>query len=72
MYLSPATLTPAYGRTYKTAAEIKAAWDSGKDFRYGYSGPYCSIRDIELLKRDHSSIRLFDSTSKVDVIVFTI
>lgn len=26
------TLTPAYGRDYKTAKEVKAAWDAQKDF----------------------------------------
>jgi hypothetical protein len=26
------TLTPAYGRDYKSAKEVKAAWDAGKDF----------------------------------------
>lgn len=27
------TLVPAYGRDYKTAKEVKAAWEAGKDFR---------------------------------------
>ena len=26
-------LVPAYGRDYKTAAEVKAAWEGGKDFK---------------------------------------
>lgn len=26
------TLTPAYGRDYKNAKEVKAAWDQGRDF----------------------------------------
>lgn len=26
------TLTPAYGRDYKSAKEVKADWDAGKDF----------------------------------------
>lgn len=34
MYYS---LTPAYGRDYKTAAEVKAAFDSGKDFVGDYN-----------------------------------
>lgn len=29
---TPMTLYPAYGRNYKTAKEVKAAWTSGKDF----------------------------------------
>ena len=27
------TLVPAYGRDYKTAKEVKADWESGKDFK---------------------------------------
>ena len=26
------TLTPSYGRDYKSAKEVKAAWEEGKDF----------------------------------------
>ena len=26
------TLTPAYGRDYKSAKQVKADWDAGKDF----------------------------------------
>ena len=26
------TLLPAYGRTYKNAAAVRADWDAGKDF----------------------------------------
>ncbi len=29
-------LTPAYSRDYKNAAEVKAAWTSGKDFEGDY------------------------------------
>ena len=29
MYL---TLTPAYGRDYKSGKEVQADWDAGKDF----------------------------------------
>ncbi len=29
-------LTPAYGRDYKNAAEVKAAWTAGKDFEGDY------------------------------------
>lgn len=34
MYYS---LTPAYGRDYKTAKEVKEAFDSGKDFVGDYN-----------------------------------
>ncbi len=27
------TVTPAYGRDYKTAKEVEADWEAGKDFR---------------------------------------
>lgn len=27
------TLVPAYGRDYKSAKEVKADWDDGKDFQ---------------------------------------
>ncbi len=29
-------LTPAYGRDYKNAAAVKAAWNEGKDFEGDY------------------------------------
>lgn len=29
-------LVPAYGRDYKTKAEVVAAWESGKDFEGDY------------------------------------
>lgn len=43
------TLTPAYGRDYKTKAEAEAAWTSGKDFQIQPSGVYTSIRDLPQL-----------------------
>ena len=43
-------LSPAYGRDYKSAKEVKAALLSGKDFRIESIGPnagrYCSLRDF--------------------------
>lgn len=30
--MSHLTLSPAYGRDYKSAKEVKADWESGKDF----------------------------------------
>lgn len=30
-------LTPAYGRDYKTKAEVVQAWEDGKDFEGDYS-----------------------------------
>lgn len=33
------TLVPAYGRDYKSQKEVKADWESGKDFRINTYGP---------------------------------
>ncbi len=46
-----ATLTPAYGRDYKSAKAAKADWDGGKDFVYNdmmspFNGKYCSKSDL--------------------------
>lgn len=43
------TLSPAYGRDYKSKAEVEADFRSGKDFKMetlGQGGTYCSIRDF--------------------------
>lgn len=42
MYLS---VTPAYGRDYKSKKEVLADWEAGKDFQLQPSGQYMSIRD---------------------------
>lgn len=42
-------LLPAYGRQYDTLDEAEADWVGGKDFRI-LNGPYCSLRDVQLLK----------------------
>jgi hypothetical protein len=39
-------LVPAYGRDYKSQAEVKAAWNRGEDFKLPY-GPYCNKADAE-------------------------
>lgn len=45
------TLTPAYGRDYKSQREVKNAFESGKDFEIASVGPdlgrYTSIRDFQ-------------------------
>ena len=38
---------PAYGRDYKTQAEVKADWEAGKDFRDAASGRYVNKADAE-------------------------
>ena len=50
-------LTAAYGRTYKNKDEAMAAWNAGKDFKI-VTGPYCSKRDIDTLRRIHETILL--------------
>lgn len=45
-------LIPAYGRTYKTEADMLQGWKDGKDFMV-WNGPYCSIRDVELMKKEY-------------------
>lgn len=40
-----ATVTPAYGRDYKSKAAALADWKAGKDFRHALTGQYLSIRD---------------------------
>ena len=47
-YLS---LTPAYGRDYKSAREVTQAFLDGKDFEIAsmfgsFGGRYCSVRDF--------------------------
>ncbi len=45
------TLIPAYGRDYKSQAEVHKDWDDGKDFKIAdisckWDGSYTSIRDM--------------------------
>lgn len=44
------TLTPAYGRDYKSKAEVIADFVSGKDFEANspFSSGKCSIRDFPI------------------------
>ena len=37
-------VTPAYGRDYKSMAQVKEAWHAGNDFLI--HGKYVSIRDV--------------------------
>jgi hypothetical protein len=51
------TIMPAYGRQYKTSQEAKADWNAGKDFKI-VNGPYLSIRDIDYIKDNYTSVWL--------------
>ena len=44
------TVSGAYGKDYKSAADAKIAFLSGKDFKMesiGQGGTYCSVRDFQ-------------------------
>lgn len=45
------TLSPAYGRDYKSKAALLADWEAGKDFVLHsiWEAGYCSVRDGEAL-----------------------
>ena len=46
-------LIGAYGRTYATRNDASRDWVQGKDFKIKGGGPYCSVRDIEVMRRMH-------------------
>ena len=50
-------LIPAYGRKYETEVEAFEAWQSGADFKIE-DGPYCSIRDIDLIRKNYPVISI--------------
>jgi hypothetical protein len=39
------TLTPAYGRDYKSSKAVLADWNSGKDFKMASTGQYVNNED---------------------------
>jgi len=43
-------LTPAYGRDYKTKAEVIAAWEEGKDFEGDYSLGFMKVNKADIPK----------------------
>lgn len=54
---SQLVLVPAYSRVYKSSYEMLLDWKAGKDFKV-FRGTYCSIRDIEYLRKDASQVVL--------------
>lgn len=50
-------LIPAYGRTYNTAADAVADWNGGSDFKIA-NGPYCSVRDIDAMRKQFGTVAL--------------
>ncbi|NIV11918.1 MAG: hypothetical protein GWN62_11780 [Aliifodinibius sp.] len=55
-------LIPAYGRRYKDIQDAIQAWESGADFCIA-NGPYCSIRDFQLMKSENDFIELWASSN---------
>lgn len=52
---NPIYLMPAYGAKYLTKDAVLNAWKEGKDFKV-VGGPYCSIRDVDVLKQTYNKI----------------
>lgn len=50
------TLTPAFGRDYKTGEAALTAWNDGKDFRINCpaGSTYCSIRNTATYPVGHT------------------
>ena len=63
---SPVFLLPAYGRKYTSRQQALKAWQDGKDFQI-YNGPYCSIRDIQELRRISSGVYIQYEKGTVEV-----
>lgn len=64
-----AHLIPAYGRSYATKEELLQAWEAGADFQI-VAGPYCSIRDMELMQENHRGVMLHDLRSHINALVW--
>jgi hypothetical protein len=55
-------LTPAYGRDYTSASQVREAWEASKDFiiedvAFGDCGRYCSRSSAERFGLDEVEIR---------------
>ena len=61
---SPMYLVPAFGQVYPNSTAMHEAWKQGKSFRI-VGGPYTSIRDLEQLRHESSSITLCDPRSEI-------
>lgn len=64
------TLTPAYGRDYKSVKELMDDWNSGKDFIRQPSGAYISTAEVPLLLMSgHTHIHFrYNKQQKIHVI----
>lgn len=52
-------VVPAYGRMYNKKETMVNDWNEGKDFKI-LSGPYCSIRDLETMKKEFGIVYVTD------------
>jgi hypothetical protein len=60
-------LTPAPWRSQtQTREEVTADWQTGKDFLIK-NGPYCSIRDIESLRKNYNYIYILYTNGTIKV-----
>lgn len=66
MFKTSTYLTPAYGRQYATKAACLKDWRAGKDFKV-LRGPYCSIRDYEILTIDGPVYIVISTKQHVDL-----
>lgn len=64
-----ATLTPAYGRDYKTKKEAIEAFEQGKDFTLNDFYTTCLVSKAELVKQGFKSVQLrYKGNTQVAVI----
>ena len=63
---TPLFLTAAYGRKYTSREQAVKDWQAGKDFKID-DGPYCSIRDIELMRKEFSNIYIIYERGSVKI-----
>ena len=63
---APLFLTAAYGRKYASREQAVADWQAGKDFKID-NGPYCSIRDIELMRKEFCNIYIIYEMGSVKI-----
>jgi len=64
------TLTPAYGRDYKSKAEVEAAWNGGKDFQIASVGPYMGayVTKRELVGKEKEVVIRYRKLAEVVVL----
>jgi len=51
----PLYVGPAYGRQYKTIAQVEKDWEAGKDFKI-HGGPYINKEDYSRYKANQSCL----------------